>query len=222
MSRIDKYGPLTGGFRAPLNAAWNATSGPSGVTDLNRVIVVALNGSGKVIKATTGFFGTGAVWPAIRRKMLALRWTIMTNGEIAEAGCQAGHPGRDHSGGGDDLLLRCHGFSPGRYCAWCGREWFPCWHDCRGWSPRGPNRPVPGLRRDHMMDIKRQALQLNKRGFVVPDMVFPGLHSQTAMPGHELVDLRSLGHAARSSPVVRTDRSSTPTRTLVTRTADGA
>ena len=43
------------------------------------------------------------------------------------------------------------------------------------------------------MDIQRNALQLNKRGLVVPDMVFPGLHSRTAMPGHELVDLRSLG-----------------------------
>lgn len=53
MSRLDKTNSAIGSFRAPLNAAWNATSGPSGVTDLNRVIGVALNGSGKLIKATT-------------------------------------------------------------------------------------------------------------------------------------------------------------------------
>lgn len=43
------------------------------------------------------------------------------------------------------------------------------------------------------MDTIRKALEYNKRGLIVPDMVFPGLLSQTAMPGHELVDLRSLG-----------------------------
>ena len=43
------------------------------------------------------------------------------------------------------------------------------------------------------MNISRPALTLNKRGLVVPDMVFPGLHSASPMPGHELVDLRSLG-----------------------------
>lgn len=39
----------------------------------------------------------------------------------------------------------------------------------------------------------RPALQLNKRGLVVPDMVMPGLVSGKAMPGYELADLRSLG-----------------------------
>jgi hypothetical protein len=38
-----------------------------------------------------------------------------------------------------------------------------------------------------------QALEYNKRGLIVPNMVMPGLVSRTPMPGHELVDLRSLG-----------------------------
>ena len=59
MARYDKYGPKTGGFRAPLAAAWNATSGPAGVTDLNRVIVVGLNASGQVIKATAAIAAVG-------------------------------------------------------------------------------------------------------------------------------------------------------------------
>lgn len=83
MSRIDKYGPKTGGFRAPANAAWNATSGPSGVTDLNRVIVVALNGSGKVIKATTAAAAVGVVIvtsPKAANDIL----DVMTSGEIVE------------------------------------------------------------------------------------------------------------------------------------------
>lgn len=83
MSRIDKYGPLTGGFRAPLNAAWNATSGPAGVSDLNRVIVVALNGSGKLIKATTAAAAVGVVClPSA--KSAGEPVDVMTNGEIVE------------------------------------------------------------------------------------------------------------------------------------------
>jgi len=83
VSRIDKYGPVTGGFRAPLNAAWNATSGPSGVSDLNRVIVVALNGSGKLIKATTAVGAVGVVClPSAKDAGAPV--DVMTNGEIVE------------------------------------------------------------------------------------------------------------------------------------------
>jgi hypothetical protein len=83
VSRIDKYGPLTGGFRAPLNAAWNATSGPSGVSDLNRVIVVALNGSGRLIKATTAATAVGVVCLSSAKEAGAVV-DVMTNGEIVE------------------------------------------------------------------------------------------------------------------------------------------
>lgn len=83
MSRYDKYDPKAGGFRAPLNAAWTATSGPAGVSDLNRVIVVALNGSGRVIKATTAAAAVGVV--IVTRAMAAGEVVdVMTNGEIVE------------------------------------------------------------------------------------------------------------------------------------------
>lgn len=83
MSRIDKTNSAIGNFRAPVNAAWNATSGPAGVTDLNRVIVVALNGSGRVIKATTAASAVGVVClstPKATGEMV----DVLTNGEIVE------------------------------------------------------------------------------------------------------------------------------------------
>jgi hypothetical protein len=83
VSRVDKYGPKTGGFRAPLNAAWNATSGPSAVTDLNRVIVVALNGSGKIIKAATAVSAVGVVIVTSAKNAGEIV-DVMTAGEIVE------------------------------------------------------------------------------------------------------------------------------------------
>lgn len=83
MSRYDKYGPITGGFRAKLNAAWNATSGPTGVTDLNRIICVELNGSGRIIKATNALTAVGIV--IVNRPMVAGDVVdVMTNGEVVE------------------------------------------------------------------------------------------------------------------------------------------
>lgn len=61
VSRIDKWHPAIGTFRAPLNVALTATSGPAGVTDLNRVLCVGLNGSGRVVKATTAFSVKGII-----------------------------------------------------------------------------------------------------------------------------------------------------------------
>lgn len=83
MSRMDKTNSAIGVFRAPLNAAWNATSGPAGVTDLNRVIVVALNGSGRVIKATTAAAAVGVVI-ATGPKAAGDIVDVITNGEIVE------------------------------------------------------------------------------------------------------------------------------------------
>lgn len=83
IARYDKYNPKSGGFRAPLNAAWNATSGPSGVTDLDRVIVVALNGSGRVIKATTAASAVGVVVLS-GAKAAGDIVDVMTDGEIVE------------------------------------------------------------------------------------------------------------------------------------------
>lgn len=95
MSRIDKYDPKDGGFRAPLNAAWTSTSGPAGVSDLNRVIVVALNGSGRVIKATTAAAAVGVVCLDKASYAAGDVVDVMTDGEIVElaaADLQTGSP----------------------------------------------------------------------------------------------------------------------------------
>lgn len=83
MSRYDKYGPKTGGFRAPANAAWNATSGPAGVTDLFRVTGVMLNGSGRLVRATSALACVGIV---VAHKVFnaAEIMDVMTQGEVVE------------------------------------------------------------------------------------------------------------------------------------------
>lgn len=94
MSRYDKYDPKSGGFRSPLNAAMNATSGPSSVTDLFRVLVVGLNGSGRVVKATTVAAASGIVI-AHRAMAAGEPIDVMTAGEVAEidgADIQGGTP----------------------------------------------------------------------------------------------------------------------------------
>lgn len=83
MSRYDKYNPVSGGFRAKLNAAWTATSGPAGVTDLNRIIVVELNASGRVIKATSPVTAVGIVI-LTGAKAAGDVVDVMTAGEIVE------------------------------------------------------------------------------------------------------------------------------------------
>jgi hypothetical protein len=50
VARFDKYEPLTGGFRAALNANWPTA-------DLNKIVGVSLNTSGKLIKGTAGQSG---------------------------------------------------------------------------------------------------------------------------------------------------------------------
>ena len=94
MSRYDKYDPKDGGFRAPLNAAWNATSGPAGVSDLDRVICVALNGSGRLIKAASAAVAVGVVVIS-GAKAAGDVVDVMTDGEIVELGAndlQTGSP----------------------------------------------------------------------------------------------------------------------------------
>jgi hypothetical protein len=83
ISRYDKYDPVDGGFRAALAAAWTATSGPAGVTDLNRILVVGLDANGKVIKATTALLARGIV--IVTRAMAAGDVVdVMTDGEVVE------------------------------------------------------------------------------------------------------------------------------------------
>ena len=83
MSRYDKYNPISGGFRAALNAAWTATSGPSSATDLNRILVVGLNSSGKVIKTTTAATSSG-ILILTGAKAANDIVDVMTDGEVVE------------------------------------------------------------------------------------------------------------------------------------------
>ena len=83
MSRYDKWNPAIGVFRAPLNAAWTATSGPSSATDLWRVTCVSLNGSGRLIRATTAVSCVGIVI-AHGPKNAGDIVDVLTNGEVAE------------------------------------------------------------------------------------------------------------------------------------------
>lgn len=83
MSRIDKWHPAIGTFRAPLNIALTATSGPAGVTDLNRILVVGLNGSGRIIKATTAAASLGIII-ATRPYAVGEAMDVFTTGEVVE------------------------------------------------------------------------------------------------------------------------------------------
>lgn len=84
MSRYDKYNPISGGFRAALNAAWTATSGPSSVTDLNRILVVGLNSSGRVVKATTAITASGILIAHVNPMAAGDIADVMTHGEVVE------------------------------------------------------------------------------------------------------------------------------------------
>lgn len=88
MSRIDKYGPLTGGFRAPLAANFGYTASLPDLkhADLNKVWCVSLNASGQVVFATPLASVTGLVGLLILGEPKAAGEVvdIMTAGEIVE------------------------------------------------------------------------------------------------------------------------------------------
>lgn len=83
MSRYDKYDPVSGGFRAPLAAAF--TGGASGV-DFGKMFAVSLNASGQVVFATPNTSVTGFVGVMILHEAKAAGQVvdIMTAGEIVE------------------------------------------------------------------------------------------------------------------------------------------
>jgi hypothetical protein len=84
MARYDKYEPLSGGFRAKLNANWL-------LADLNKVCPVSLNASGKVVKGTaaqTGFVGVICLTKVLNADDVV---DVMQDGEIVElTGLSAG------------------------------------------------------------------------------------------------------------------------------------
>lgn len=90
MARIDKYNPVGGGFRAPLNAAYTASDTPIGV---------GINSSGKVVAGAgqTGIIGvllvpTGGAGgiASYVDKAAGDIVDVMTDGEIVEFSGAAG------------------------------------------------------------------------------------------------------------------------------------
>lgn len=75
-ARYDKYDPISGGFRARLNAAWTST-------DINKVVGVSINSSGRVVKggAATAVVGVVVIREAKNAGDVV---DVMTSGEIAD------------------------------------------------------------------------------------------------------------------------------------------
>lgn len=80
MARIDKYDPISGGFRAPLNAAYTGAAAPLGV---------GLNSSGRVV-AGPGQTGISGVICAPFDMVAGQPIDCMTAGELVEFGGVAG------------------------------------------------------------------------------------------------------------------------------------
>lgn len=80
MARIDKYQPVAGGFRAPLNAAYTGAAAPIGV---------GINSSGRVVVGA-GQTGIVGVICSPYDKAAGDIIDVMTNGELVEFGGAAG------------------------------------------------------------------------------------------------------------------------------------
>lgn len=80
MARIDKYDPVSGGFRAPLNASYTGSATPVGV---------GINGSGKVVVGA-GVTGVIGVICIPLNKAAGEIVDVMTDGELVQAGLAAG------------------------------------------------------------------------------------------------------------------------------------
>lgn len=87
MARIDKYDPISGGFRAPLAANINAHDGVIG--GATAPLGVGLDTSGRVV-AGAGNTGIIAVLCLPSNKKAGDVVDNMTSGEIVEAGGTAG------------------------------------------------------------------------------------------------------------------------------------
>lgn len=77
-SRFDKYDPVSGGFRAPLNAAILSA-------DVNKLQGVSINGSGKVVIGGAAETDIVGVICPVRAMAANEVIDVMTRGEIADA-----------------------------------------------------------------------------------------------------------------------------------------
>lgn len=87
MARIDKYDPISGGFRAPLAANTNAHTGALGAG--TGPIGVGLDAQGRVV-AGAGNTGIRGVLCLHSNKKAGDIVDVMTAGELVEAGGTAG------------------------------------------------------------------------------------------------------------------------------------
>lgn len=79
--RIDKYDPVSGGFRAPLNAAYTGSATAVGAS---------INTSGRVLPGAVGNTGFVGILCKPDNAVAGEVIDIMTHGEIVDAGLAAG------------------------------------------------------------------------------------------------------------------------------------
>lgn len=86
MSRYDKYDPMSGGFRAPLEANWGYTASlpDKAHADLGKTFAMGLNTSGRVGKLGGTFAKFCGVMILTLPKGAGDIVDIMTDGEIVE------------------------------------------------------------------------------------------------------------------------------------------
>lgn len=77
MARYDKYNPMVGNFRAPLLADWLDAN-------LNTVVAVSLDASGKVVVGTAGQSGFAGVVVLNKKRLAGDVVDVMRHGEIVE------------------------------------------------------------------------------------------------------------------------------------------
>lgn len=80
MARYDKYDPVSGGFRAPLNADLPATS----KTGAGNPIGVSINGSGRVVAGAASIDLLRGVVCTVEDKKAGDIVDVMTAGEVVE------------------------------------------------------------------------------------------------------------------------------------------
>lgn len=78
MSRFDKYDPVSGGFRAPLNAA-------IATADIGKIQAVSINTSGRVVIGGAAETAIMGVICPVRAMAASEVIDVMTHGEIVEA-----------------------------------------------------------------------------------------------------------------------------------------
>lgn len=92
MARYDKYDGMSGGFRARLAVAINATSGASSANQIGVPLGVGLNSSGDVVVGA-GATGVFAVLIVDKAKVVGDIVDCMTAGEIVDLDEAAFDPG---------------------------------------------------------------------------------------------------------------------------------